>query len=70
MSYSISNFWGSASTDVLDHAAADMPVNAPSVAQAAFAWRWLTVMLQRVFPAHFGERRTISETYWNSRSIM
>ena len=23
------------------------------------------VMLYRVFPAHYGERRTISEGYWN-----
>ena len=26
--------------------------------------------LQRIFPAHFGERRTISESYWNSCSLM
>src|SRR5215475_1955406 len=26
--------------------------------------------LKRVFPAHFGERRTISEGYWNSCSIV
>jgi hypothetical protein len=25
---------------------------------------------KRVFPAHFGERRIISEGYWNSSTIM
>ena len=29
-----------------------------------------TGTMQRVFPAHFGERRTISEGYRNSYSIM
>ena len=27
-------------------------------------------ILQRIFPAHFGERRIISEGYWNSCPIM
>jgi hypothetical protein len=27
-------------------------------------------LLQRVFPVHFGERRTISEGYRNSYSLM
>ena len=26
--------------------------------------------LKRVFPAHYGERRTISEGYWNFCSLM
>jgi hypothetical protein len=28
------------------------------------------MLLERIFPAHFGERRIISEGYWNSCSIM
>jgi hypothetical protein len=28
-----------------------------------------TVPLHRVFPAHYGERRTISEGYWNFYSL-
>jgi hypothetical protein len=30
----------------------------------------MSVALQRVFPAHYGERRTISEGYWNFCSSM
>jgi hypothetical protein len=28
------------------------------------------LVLKRIFPAHFGERRTISESYWNSCSAL
>jgi hypothetical protein len=37
---------------------------------ALLALIWFFVMLHRIFPADFGERRTISEGYLNSCSFM
>ena len=42
-----------------------------AIRQHEASWRMLTTLaekvvdLQRVFPAHYGKRRTISEGYWN-----
>src|SRR5215472_18606533 len=38
--------------------------------RATMALPWLTDILHRIFPAHFGERRTISEGYLHSCLLM
>ena len=48
-------------------------IRCPPASPLFASWQWFPhtgCSLERVFPAHFGERRIISEGYWNSSTIV